>query len=217
MFGLPQQSLADWQASVERVLAWQPEHLSLYALSVEPGTPLAARIERGALEDALGKGDYDLSHIQGIPYFYRQFGYEYALPLEGGWRVDLHLVPDPDEGARETLTFRQAETAGSAGQKDLGTLVQLYDAAAQDLSISVRRDAAVWGYLLGEQQQVSAHALRPPGAVWAVEITTSPEDAVRVTTLTSSVASLRVAVPVIAPASATPRYSSASIPNSLMQ
>jgi hypothetical protein len=30
---------------------------------------------------------FDLSHIQGIPYFYRQFGYEYALPLETWWRM----------------------------------------------------------------------------------------------------------------------------------
>jgi len=51
MFGLPQQSLDDWQESVERVLAWQPEHLSFYALTVEPGTPLAAQIEGGALLD----------------------------------------------------------------------------------------------------------------------------------------------------------------------
>jgi oxygen-independent coproporphyrinogen-3 oxidase len=50
MLGLPQQSLADWQESLERVLAWQPEHLSLYALTVEPGTPLAAQIEGGALD-----------------------------------------------------------------------------------------------------------------------------------------------------------------------
>ena len=27
----------------------------------------------------LVSGEYDLSHLQGIPYFYRQFGYEYAI------------------------------------------------------------------------------------------------------------------------------------------
>ena len=79
--------------------------------------------------ELLQEGGYDLSHIQGIPYFYRQFGYEYAMPLEGGWRVDLHLVPNLDDGTRETLTFRQVETAGSAGEQDLRTLVELYNAA----------------------------------------------------------------------------------------
>ena len=33
------------------------------------------------------------SHIQGIPYYYRQFGYEYALPLEGGLRIEFRHVP----------------------------------------------------------------------------------------------------------------------------
>jgi oxygen-independent coproporphyrinogen-3 oxidase len=49
MLGLPRQSLVDWQESVWRALDWAPEHLSLYALTVEDGTPLAERIQCGAL------------------------------------------------------------------------------------------------------------------------------------------------------------------------
>ncbi|MGC9521309.1 MAG: radical SAM family heme chaperone HemW [Anaerolineae bacterium] len=41
MYGLPDQSLEDWMATVERCLALGPDHLSLYALTLEPGTPLA--------------------------------------------------------------------------------------------------------------------------------------------------------------------------------
>ena len=47
IFGLPGQSLASWQASLQRALELGPEHLSLYALSVEAGTPLAGAIARG--------------------------------------------------------------------------------------------------------------------------------------------------------------------------
>lgn len=36
-----------WQASVERALDLGPEHLSLYALTVEEGTPLARDVARG--------------------------------------------------------------------------------------------------------------------------------------------------------------------------
>jgi len=114
--------------------------------------------------ELLREGGYDLSHIQGIPYFYRQFGYEYAMPLEGGWRINLHLVPSLDEEARETLTFRQAETAGPAGEQDLKTLVRLYDAAAQDLSISVQRDEAIWRYLLGPSRKTEMTA-----ETWLIE------------------------------------------------
>ncbi len=37
---------------------------------------------------------YDLSVIEGIPYFYRQFGYEYALPLDEQARIRLEEIPD---------------------------------------------------------------------------------------------------------------------------
>jgi oxygen-independent coproporphyrinogen-3 oxidase len=49
IYGLPGQTIAAWQRSLERALALEPEHLSLYALSVEAGTPLARAIDRGHL------------------------------------------------------------------------------------------------------------------------------------------------------------------------
>jgi len=88
----------------------------------------------------LNEGGYHLSNIQGIPYFYRQFGYEYALPLEGGWRLDLHLIPDDMPAG---FTFRLANN------QDMPTLMRLYDEAMCNLDISARRDELVWDYLLG--------------------------------------------------------------------
>jgi oxygen-independent coproporphyrinogen-3 oxidase len=49
IFGLPYQTLEGWHASVQRVLDLQPEHLSLYALSLENGTPLRAWVYKGLL------------------------------------------------------------------------------------------------------------------------------------------------------------------------
>lgn len=49
MYGLPRQTLGVWRRTLEGALALGPEHLSLYALTVEEGTPLAAAIARGAL------------------------------------------------------------------------------------------------------------------------------------------------------------------------
>jgi oxygen-independent coproporphyrinogen III oxidase len=49
IFALPHQTLASWQASLQRVLALRPEHLSLYALSLENGTPMRAWVYRGLL------------------------------------------------------------------------------------------------------------------------------------------------------------------------
>lgn len=102
-------------------------------------------------EELLREGDYDLGHIQGIPYFYRQFGYEYAMPLEGGWRVDLHLIPD-SPAAGLPCRFRLATT------DDLPVLIRLYDQAAADLDIHVVRDEATWRYLLGPSTQTETAA-----------------------------------------------------------
>jgi oxygen-independent coproporphyrinogen-3 oxidase len=49
IYGLPGQTQDAWLHSLRRALALEPEHLSLYALSVEPGTPLAGAIDRGHL------------------------------------------------------------------------------------------------------------------------------------------------------------------------
>ncbi len=49
IFGLPGQGLSVWQEDLEGILALEPDHLSLYALTVEEGTPLAASIGTGAL------------------------------------------------------------------------------------------------------------------------------------------------------------------------
>jgi oxygen-independent coproporphyrinogen-3 oxidase len=47
IYGLPEQPLERWQESAEQALALAPEHLSLYALTVEEGTPLARNVARG--------------------------------------------------------------------------------------------------------------------------------------------------------------------------
>jgi putative oxygen-independent coproporphyrinogen III oxidase len=49
IYGTPGESLEDWRASVDAALAAAPDHLSAYALIVEVGTRLAARIRRGEL------------------------------------------------------------------------------------------------------------------------------------------------------------------------
>ncbi|MFQ6101746.1 MAG: radical SAM family heme chaperone HemW [Anaerolineae bacterium] len=49
IFGLPAQTLSRWRETLEAALALEPEHLSLYALSVEEGTVLEQRIASGEL------------------------------------------------------------------------------------------------------------------------------------------------------------------------
>ncbi|MDW8351492.1 MAG: radical SAM family heme chaperone HemW [Anaerolineae bacterium] len=47
IFGLPYQSLESWQRTVEAALELAPDHISLYALTIEVGTPMHDWTRRG--------------------------------------------------------------------------------------------------------------------------------------------------------------------------
>ncbi len=47
IYGTPGESLQDWRASVTAAIDARPDHVSAYALIVEDGTRLAARVRRG--------------------------------------------------------------------------------------------------------------------------------------------------------------------------
>ena len=47
IFGLPGQAPGAWARTLERAVGLGPEHLSLYSLTVEAGTPLADSVRRG--------------------------------------------------------------------------------------------------------------------------------------------------------------------------
>jgi oxygen-independent coproporphyrinogen III oxidase len=52
IFALPPEIMRDWERDVALALALEPPHLSVYGLTVEPGTPIARWRERGALSEA---------------------------------------------------------------------------------------------------------------------------------------------------------------------
>ena len=49
MFGAPRQTVEGWRRTLDRALALEPEHLSVYGLTVEPGTAFFRRSEKGRL------------------------------------------------------------------------------------------------------------------------------------------------------------------------
>jgi oxygen-independent coproporphyrinogen-3 oxidase len=52
IFAVPSQALADCRADLEKIVALRPEHVSLYALTYHPGTPMERRRRRGQLTAA---------------------------------------------------------------------------------------------------------------------------------------------------------------------
>lgn len=60
IFGVPGQ---DFDADLREIIAWDPQHVSLYGLTVEPGTELERAVKRGRTlpDDEAQKRDYELA------------------------------------------------------------------------------------------------------------------------------------------------------------
>jgi hypothetical protein len=72
--------------------------------------------------------------ITGIPYYYRQFGYEMGLELGGG-RVGFEpLMPVLKEGEQEPFIIRPAEVS------DIPFLMEVYAQARKRSLITTHRD-----------------------------------------------------------------------------
>ena len=54
IFGWPGQTRENWATDLDTVLGWEggPDHLSLYSLIIEPGTPMSDAVTRGILHPA---------------------------------------------------------------------------------------------------------------------------------------------------------------------
>ena len=101
IFGAPGQTLDGWARSLEFALRLNPDHLSLYALSLESGTPLRAAVETGHTpepDDDLAADMYELASARLGEAGYRQYeisnwarpGYESRHNLQY-WLNDPYL------------------------------------------------------------------------------------------------------------------------------
>ena len=73
IYGAPGETMAQWQESVEAALAMNPDHISAYALIIEPGTKLARQIasgERPSPDEDLQADKYEWldSHLSDAGY-----------------------------------------------------------------------------------------------------------------------------------------------------
>jgi hypothetical protein len=81
-----------------------------------------------------------LQAITGIPYYYRLFGYEMAVNLDGG-RVGYTVhIPRLKDEEKESYAIRPAEAS------DISFMMELYDQAAKRYLLACRRDEAIWRY-----------------------------------------------------------------------
>jgi hypothetical protein len=118
----------------------------------------------------------DLCIIQGIPYYYRQFGYSYAL----------------DHTPSVRLTAAQAVNAGPAGRPassvslrpaaaaDFPAAARAYDAEMSRQALFVRRSLADWAYLAGPAGRKVEMLVKGDGTLAGYAITSAGSDMVTV-------------------------------------
>jgi oxygen-independent coproporphyrinogen-3 oxidase len=63
IFGLPERLGRDWRGDLERALALDPSHVSLYGLTAEPGTPLGRWVAAGR-ERLAAEATYENEYLQ---------------------------------------------------------------------------------------------------------------------------------------------------------
>src|SRR6266566_2837689 len=94
MFGLPGQTMQHWKTTLDRALALHPEHLSLYSLIIEEGTPFYTWTHEGRITP----GDEDLCADM----------YEYAderLQAEGYENYEISNWALPGHQSQHNLTY----------------------------------------------------------------------------------------------------------------
>jgi GNAT superfamily N-acetyltransferase len=89
-------------------------------------------------EEILQRGEYHISTIMGIPYYYRQFGYDFILPLGRKVQLRIDQIPVPKNEARKSIVFREAN------QDDIPNLMRLYDEHNKTMLIHAARTKGLW-------------------------------------------------------------------------
>ena len=111
IYGTPGESDADWRRSLDAAVAAGPDHVSAYALTVEAGTRLAARVRRGEL--AAPDDDVLADRYLAADEVLTAAGYSW-------YEISNWAAPKPP-GARITCSTGPAATGGGSGREPTAT------------------------------------------------------------------------------------------------
>ena len=98
IFGLPGQTVAQWRRSLESALALEPDHLSLYALTLEDSTPLSRRVSAGKCPEPDADVQADMYAWSGD-----------RLAAAGYEHYEISNWAQPNHRCRHNLVYWRAE------------------------------------------------------------------------------------------------------------
>ncbi|MGB3828157.1 MAG: radical SAM family heme chaperone HemW [Ornithinimicrobium sp.] len=95
IYGTPGESLDDWRVSVEHAADLEPDHISAYALTIEPGTAMGAAVRRGTL--AMPSDDDEADKYELVDGLLHSAGL--------GWYEISNWARSPDRRCRHNLSY----------------------------------------------------------------------------------------------------------------
>lgn len=177
MFGLPGQSIEDWSASLAALCALAPEHITAYALSIEPNTRFGALDRAGKLDrpaDDVVAAMYALCHDTLAAAGYEHYEISsYARPARRAVHNSLYWTLDAYLGlGMSAASFRPlADGSGVrwTNPRSLATYLEEVHRSAESLpsaEVDLRtaaqiEDEALWlGLRMSDGVDRRAHACR---------------------------------------------------------
>jgi hypothetical protein len=122
----------------------------------------------GWAHDLSARRGHVVQVMVGIPYFYRQFGYEYAVPIPR----DLRVV-GPLPAADPALCVR------AASFEDIAAIAALEDAEQSGFDLRMPHSDACWRWLVARSGSQQSVVVAEDGAIVATGRTTPPGEGVR--------------------------------------
>ncbi len=100
------------------------------------------RTQIGRFHQVVNERRFDLSIIEGIPYYYRQYGYAYATDHARSDSLPAWQIPAPPANQPPLYQLRPAVS------DDIPILTELYQKSIKNLSLATLRSPDYWQFLL---------------------------------------------------------------------
>jgi oxygen-independent coproporphyrinogen-3 oxidase len=199
IFGVPGQTLADWDADLRQALAVEPDHVSTYGLTYEKGTPLWKQRERGLVQ-ALDEESELALYVHGIDTL-EDAGFEhyeisnFARPGRRSRHNQVYWANEPYFGfgmgaaryvhgrrelnTRDLHTYLRRALAGESTTFQSETLPP-EERARETLAVQLRRAEGVQRRSFQEQTGLDLDSLAGPALARHVDLGLLDDDGARV-------------------------------------
>ena len=159
IYGRQAQTALDWESELREALSFRPDHISLYQLTIEPGTAFERRHRRGDLKmpgDPLAADLYQIS--QNLCAGDGLRGYEisnHAKPEKESqhnltyWRYGDYAGLGPGAHGRLTVAGEKVATSNIRGVKDWLAKLHAGEAAFAQYDVLTGQEQAVESLLMG--------------------------------------------------------------------